>query len=104
MEINRELRKNSQMKSDESEIFKDHLIINETPKTLERAFELLTELPDDFFEEGRKDTYPAPIKKKISRRKQALYKCAAVIEKDAALNAEMWEWNTTLTDGLNDEP
>lgn len=44
------------------------------------------------------------IEKEVIRREQALYKCAAAVEKDAALNAEMQEWDTTLTDGLNDEP
>ncbi len=43
------------------------------------------------------------IEKEISRREQALYNCAVAVEKDATLNAEMQEWDTTLTDGINDE-
>ena len=52
----------------------------------------------------RSKTITHLIEKEVTRREQALYKCAAAVEKDAALNAEMQEWDTTLTDGLNDEP
>lgn len=42
------------------EIFKkDHdLIIRERPKNLRQAFQLLTQMPDDFFAEGRVDEKP----------------------------------------------
>ena len=54
------LPKEFQIGSDEVEIFKrrGEIVIREIPKTLERAFTLLTELPDDFFVDGRKDTPP----------------------------------------------
>jgi len=54
------LPKEFQIKSEEVEIFrrKGDIIIREIPKTLARAFTLLTELPDDFFADGRKDTQP----------------------------------------------
>jgi len=32
-----------------------------------------------------------------------LYKCAAEVEADTALNEEMSEWETTLNDGIDDE-
>lgn len=34
------------------------IIIREIPKNLAKAYELLTNLSDDFFAEGRKDTPP----------------------------------------------
>jgi antitoxin VapB len=42
------------------EIFRrgDEIVLREPSKRLERAFEVLTELPDDFLAEGRKDTPP----------------------------------------------
>lgn len=43
------------------------------------------------------------IEKEIERREKALYECALAVEKDAALNTEMQEWDVTLQDGLNDE-
>jgi antitoxin VapB len=54
------LPKEFQIGSDEVEIFrrKGDIIIREIPQTLERAFDLLTELPFDFFVDGRKDTPP----------------------------------------------
>ena len=43
----------------EVEIFRrDKIVIREKPKNLARAFELLTQLPEDFFSEGRKDPLP----------------------------------------------
>lgn len=49
-----------QVSSDEVEIFKrnDEIVIRERPKNLAKAFELLTQFPDDFFEEGRDDALP----------------------------------------------
>ncbi len=54
------LPKEFQIKSEEVEIFrrKGDIVIREIPKTLERAFTLLTELPEDFFIDGRKDAPP----------------------------------------------
>ena len=48
------------VKSRELEIFRrgDEIVLREPAKGLERAFELLTELPDDFLPEGRKDSPP----------------------------------------------
>jgi antitoxin VapB len=42
------------------EIFRrgDEIVLRETSKGLARAFELLTELPDDFLAEGRQDLPP----------------------------------------------
>ncbi len=46
--------------SDEVEITKrnNELIVKEKPKTLVRAFQLMTQMPDDFFEKGRQDDLP----------------------------------------------
>jgi antitoxin VapB len=54
------LPKDFQFNSEEVEIFRKNndVIIREIPKNLSRAFELLTELPDDCFSEGRKDAEP----------------------------------------------
>ncbi len=54
------LPKEFQVKSDRVEIYrrKGEIVIREIPETLEKAFYLLTELPEDFFEEGRQDTPP----------------------------------------------
>lgn len=54
------LPKEFQINSDEVEIFrrKGDIIIREIPHTLARAYILLTKLPDDFFADSRKDTYP----------------------------------------------
>lgn len=54
------LPKEFSVKSRELEIFRrgDEIIPREPAQGLERAFELLAELPDDFFAEGRKDTAP----------------------------------------------
>jgi antitoxin VapB len=54
------LPKEFQIKSRKVEIFrrKGEIVIREIPDTLEKAFYLLTELPEDFFEEGRTDTPP----------------------------------------------
>jgi antitoxin VapB len=49
-----------QVSTDEVEIFrrKDEIVIREKPKNLARAFIVLTQLPSDFFEEGRQDVLP----------------------------------------------
>jgi len=54
------LPKEFSIKSRELEIFRrgDEIILREPTKGLERAFELLTKLPDDFLPEGRIDTPP----------------------------------------------
>lgn len=54
------LPKEFQLKGEEVEIFKRNgdVVIREIPKNLARAFELLTQLPNDFFAEGRKDLPP----------------------------------------------
>jgi antitoxin VapB len=42
------------------EIFRRNhdVVIREIPKTLARAFELFTQMPEDFFAEGRQDALP----------------------------------------------
>ena len=54
------LPKGFYMDSEEVEIFKRNgdVVIRQIPKTLAKAFELLTQLPEDFFQEGRKDLPP----------------------------------------------
>jgi len=37
---------------------KGDIVIREIPKTLEKAFVLLTQFPEDFFAGGREDTSP----------------------------------------------
>lgn len=51
----------------------------------------------------RSKTITHLIEKEVIRREEALYQCAVAVEKDAALNNEMQEWDITLTDGLDDE-
>lgn len=54
------LPKEFSVKSKELEIFRrgDEIVLRETSKGLVRAFEILTELPDDFLAEGRLDSPP----------------------------------------------
>ena len=54
------LPKEFRFQSDEVEIFRrgDEVVLREKPRDMSRAFELLTELPDDFFAEGRNDPPP----------------------------------------------
>ena len=54
------LPKEFQFHSTEVEIFKqgNNLILHERPQNIERVFELLTSLPDDFMSSGRNDTPP----------------------------------------------
>ena len=54
------LPKEFQLNGEKVEIFKRNgdVVIREIPKNLTRAFELLTQLPNDFFAEGRKDLPP----------------------------------------------
>ncbi len=49
-----------QLTTDEVDIFKrnNDIIIREKPRNLARAFELLTQFPDDFFADGREDDVP----------------------------------------------
>lgn len=52
------LPKDFHVSGDKVEIFRrgNHdVVIREIPKTLARAFELLTQMPDDFFAGGRQD-------------------------------------------------
>ena len=52
------LPKEFSVRSKELEIFRrgEEIVLRELAKGLARAFELLTNLPDDFFAEGRQDT------------------------------------------------
>ncbi len=54
------LPKGFYMDSEEVEIFKrnEEVVIRQIPKNLAKAFELLTQLPEDFFEKSREDTAP----------------------------------------------
>ena len=54
------LPKEFYLDTDEVEIFKrnDDIIIRKKPKNLAKAFELLTQLPNDCFAEERKDLPP----------------------------------------------
>jgi antitoxin VapB len=54
------LPKDFQFESKEVEIFKrdNDIIIRNIPKNLNRAFEILSQFPDDFFQEGRIDNPP----------------------------------------------
>jgi len=54
------LPKEFSVRSKVLEIFRrgDEIILREPAKGLARAFELLTDLPDDFLAEGRHDKHP----------------------------------------------
>ena len=54
------LPKEFSVKSKELEIFRrgDEIVLREPAKGLGRAFEILTQLPEDFLAEGRRDTPP----------------------------------------------
>ena len=54
------LPKEFQFKGKEVEIFRrgDEIVLREKGKGLERAFEILANLPDDFMPEGRVDAPP----------------------------------------------
>lgn len=54
------LPKDFQFASNEVEIFKrgNEVIIREAPKNLAEAFKLFSQMPADFFAEGRKDSLP----------------------------------------------
>ena len=54
------LPKEFAVKSKEVEIFRrgDEIVLREPDKGLERAFDLLASLPDDFLAEGRHDALP----------------------------------------------
>jgi antitoxin VapB len=54
------LPKEFRVRSTELEIFRrgDEIVLREPAKGLERAFEILTQLPNDFLPEGRNDAPP----------------------------------------------
>jgi antitoxin VapB len=54
------LPKEFQLNATEVEIFRrgDEIVLREKGKGLERAFEILTSLPDDFLPDGRSDAPP----------------------------------------------
>jgi antitoxin VapB len=54
------LPKEFRLKSKEVEIFRrgEEIVLREKGRGLARAFEILANLPDDFFPEGRKDSPP----------------------------------------------
>lgn len=54
------LPKEFRLRGEEVEIFRrgDEIVLREKPQNLARAFEILTELPEDFLADGRGDTPP----------------------------------------------
>ena len=56
------LPKEFRFRSDEVEIFRrgDEVVLRERVKHLDRAFEVLANLPDDFLADGRDDLPPQP--------------------------------------------
>jgi len=40
------------------------------------------------------------LRKALEMQEQALYECALAVEQDEALNAEIDDWQVTLTDGI----
>ncbi len=54
------LPKECRFKSDEVEIFRrgDEVVLREKPRDMRRVYQILTELPNDFFHEGRADSPP----------------------------------------------
>jgi tRNA/tmRNA/rRNA uracil-C5-methylase (TrmA/RlmC/RlmD family) len=51
----------------------------------------------------RSKTITHLIEKEVEKREKTLYECAMAVEKDAALNREMKDWDITLEDGLDNE-
>ena len=51
----------------------------------------------------RSKTISHLIEDEVAKREKLLYECAALVEKDLALNNEMKEWDTTSKDGLDNE-
>jgi hypothetical protein len=43
------------------------------------------------------------IEGEVERREKKLYQSALAVEKDAALQKEMADWDATVSDGLNDD-
>jgi hypothetical protein len=43
------------------------------------------------------------LQKELDKMDRKLYKCAQAVEKDAKLNQEMQDWDSTINDGLDDE-
>jgi len=40
------------------------------------------------------------LRKALEQQEQALYECALAVEQDEELNAEIDDWQVTLTDGI----
>jgi hypothetical protein len=40
------------------------------------------------------------LRKALEQQEQALYECALAVEQDEELNAELDDWQVTLTDGI----
>jgi antitoxin VapB len=58
------LPKEFRFDSEEVEIFRrgDEVVLREKTRDMQRAFQLLADLPDDFLRDGRNDTPPQPRK------------------------------------------
>ena len=54
------LPKEFRFDSEEVDIFRrgDEVVLREKPRNMQRAFQLLADLPDDFFCDGRNDSPP----------------------------------------------
>jgi antitoxin VapB len=59
------LPKEFRFDSDEVEIFRrgDEVVLREKARDMQRAYQLLTELPDDFLRDGRNDISPQARKR-----------------------------------------
>ncbi|GMT42110.1 MAG: hypothetical protein IEMM0002_0521 [bacterium] len=72
---------------------------------------ILVSLPDELAERmrivipsrQRSRVIAGLLEKDIEKREKALYKCALAVEKDETLNREMTDWDTAVSDGLDDE-
>jgi antitoxin VapB len=60
------LPKEFRFDSDEVEIFRrgDEVVLREKTRHMQRAYQLLTELPDDFLRDGRNDIPPQTRRKR----------------------------------------
>lgn len=68
------------------------------PKTIYVIFKSLVP------ERKRSSVVTSLIKNEVGRLEMDLHKAAVAVEKDRALNKEMRQWDSTLTDGLEDAP
>jgi len=54
-----------------------------------------------FVPADQQDQFVASVlRKALEQQEQALYECALAVEQDEALNAEIDDWQATLSDGI----